>query len=394
MRRVPIRIIMDRIAITVVAYNRRDSLQRLLDSLSAAWYDGGDDVPLYISVDKSGTDEVERFADAYEWTHGTKTVVRHDTNLGLRRHVMEQGRLLDTYDAIVVLEDDLLVAPGFWNYTRQTVARYKDCGDVAGISLYSFAVDYHSRHIFTPVSKGDDVYFMNCAMSWGQVWMKRQWQEFEAWYAAHPDFPLMPHLPISICSWGEKSWLRYHTRYCIEQDKYFVFPYVSYTTNHSEAGTHVRQRDCIFQVPLQLGRIDAMRLPECGGAVRYDGYFQNKDLYAALGLTERECCLDLRAINANREGKRYWLTTRRLPYATVREYDYAYRPLELNVLLGNAGTGIYLYDTTRPAPRPRAAGNPVALADRYMQNGFEFVREYGFRNTARDLLKMIKAKFL
>ena len=169
---------MKSIALVVIAYNRKDSLHRLLQSLDNAIYDEVS-IPLYISIDKSNTDEVERFADEHSWRHGKKTVVKHERNLGLRAHVLEQGRLLDKYDAIVILEDDLVVSPYFWTYTQQTVEKYFSCDNVAGISLYSFAVNYHLRSPFIPLHDGHDAYFMNCAMSWGQVWMKRQWKEFE-----------------------------------------------------------------------------------------------------------------------------------------------------------------------------------------------------------------------
>ena len=99
---------MKSIALVVIAYNRKDSLHRLLQSLDNAIYDEVS-IPLYISIDKSNTDEVERFADEHSWRHGKKTVVKHERNLGLRAHVLEQGRLLDKYDAIVILEDDLVV---------------------------------------------------------------------------------------------------------------------------------------------------------------------------------------------------------------------------------------------------------------------------------------------
>ena len=64
------------IAIIAIAYNREQSLQRLLTSLNAARYPEKD-VTLIISIDKSDTDIVERAADAFVWKHGTKRVKKH-----------------------------------------------------------------------------------------------------------------------------------------------------------------------------------------------------------------------------------------------------------------------------------------------------------------------------
>lgn len=383
---------MKSIAIVTIAYNRKDSLNRLLQSLDKADYNG-EDIHLYISIDKSKTDTVENFADEFKWVHGVKHVMKHEHNLGLRAHVLEQGRLLDEYDAIVILEDDIIVADSFWDYTRQTVEKYSSCNQVAGISLYSFAVNYHLRHPFTPRQDGNDIYFMNCAMSWGQIWMKRQWKAFEEWYVQHLDFPYKPHLPKSICSWSDKSWLKYHTRYCIENNKYFVFPYISYTTNYSDPGTHIQKADNIFQVALLSGHIKRLRLPDFAGkCTKYDGWFENKDLYDALSLNESSCCLDLNNTNGNALGKRYWLTTRLLPFKVVKSFGVSRRPIEENVLTNCVGNGIFLYDTTIKDKRPVNIGNPAFLSAHFIQNSFLFIREYGFCNFANDLLQLVKTK--
>ncbi len=383
---------MNKIAITVITYNRVHSLNRTLSSLSEAFFDG-DNVPLYISVDKSDSDETEKFADNYNWEFGPKTVIKHTSNLGLRQHVLEQGKLLDKYDAVVVFEDDIVTSPDFWSYTKQMVATYKEDENIAGISLYSYAVNYHLRHPFCPYHKGSDVYFMNCAMSWGQVWMSKQWKKFESWYENHLDFPDIPHLPESICSWSKKSWLKYHTRYCIEENKYFVYPYVSYTTNYSEPGEHMPELDNIYQVPLLAGRRGLLRIPATENEkVCYDGYFENKELYYYLGLTEEECCLDLSGTNNNRTHKRYWLTTRKLPFKVVKSYDYSCRPIERNVFIEAKGNGIFLYDTTIKDKKPDFQGNPTFLSLYFMQNIFSTIREYGYINTFIDYWKLVNRK--
>ena len=53
-------ITMPNIAIAVVAYNRLDSVERLLNTLLSANY--SQTVPLIISIDKSNTDSVEKIS--------------------------------------------------------------------------------------------------------------------------------------------------------------------------------------------------------------------------------------------------------------------------------------------------------------------------------------------
>ena len=381
---------MENIAITVIAYNRKESLKRLLQTLSAAHF-GEDKVPLYISVDKSDTDEVEKFADSYVWRFGEKRVVKHASNMGLRRHILSQGLLLDRHDAIIVLEDALTVAPDFWNYAKQTVGKYKDDNQVAGISLYSYGVTNYSRVPFSPIHDGNDVYFMNIAMSWGQVWMKRQWKEFYEWYEANTIFNDAPYLPESLYLWGEKSWLRYHTRFCMENDKYFVYPYVSYSTNIAEVGTHMEVNDNIYQVPLLKGRISDLRLPNPNGnATLYNGFYENKSLYKAIGLSEKECCLDLMGLNNNRAKKRFWLTTKHLGYEIVKRYGCMFRPIEENVLSEVVGNDIFLYDTHVKAKNKFSKRKNIILYTYKIQNGFFWIRDYGLPTIIREFFGTLK----
>lgn len=63
------------IAIIVVAYNRPQSLSRLLWSLQAADYTGFANIPLIISIDYSGDDKCEAIASRFDWKHGEKKLL-------------------------------------------------------------------------------------------------------------------------------------------------------------------------------------------------------------------------------------------------------------------------------------------------------------------------------
>jgi hypothetical protein len=383
---------MNNIAIIAVAYNRVDSLSRLLKSLDLAYYE--EDVTLIISVDKSNTDIVERFADKYEWKHGEKIVDKHKKNLGLRSHMMSLGKWFDEFDAIVVLEDDIVVSPNFYTYTKQTVEKYSFCQNIAGISLYGFSINYQIGLPFQPVKEEHDVYFMNCAMSWGEVWMRDSWKKFYEWYLSHQDFPMMKHLPRSICLWNQKSWLKYHTRYCIEENKYFVHPYTSLCTNFGDAGEHSDgTSNTIYQVPLQCGEKKSFILPDFGSrAVYYDGFFENIDLYKCLGYTLDELCLDLQGEWNNRLNKRYWLTTEIRDYRIIKSFALNYRPIELNIINNDNGNQIFLYDTTIIEKNTNKKNRKPFLYKYHLSNMFHFVRRYGYVYIIKEFVEILLDK--
>ena len=382
------------IAIVAVAYNRIDSISRLLSSLEKAYYPERKNVTLIISVDKSDTDVVENYADKYQWKHGKKIVDKHEKNLGLRPHMMSLGKWFDFFDALVVLEDDIVVSPNFYFYSCQTVEKYITCSEIAGISLYSFNINYQTGLPFCPLKDENDVYFMNCAMSWGEVWMRDSWQKFYNWYKNHVEFPSMPHLPQSICSWNDKSWLKYHTRYCIEENKYFVHPYNSLTTNYGDAGEHrAGNSSILYQVSLQFGKKETFTLPDFGdNAVLYDGFFENKCIYKVIGKNEGEICVDLQGECNNRLNCRYWLTTRNAKYKLVKSFGLNFRPIELNVILNNKGTGIFLYDTTILDDNNKHCERKALLYPYQLDNVFSFINKYGLRNTLLDFIEIFKRK--
>lgn len=337
---------MSNIAIVTVAYNRSDSLARLLNSLERAYY-GQESPTLIISIDKSNTDVVERFADEYSWPHGEKMVRKHEQNLGLRNHMLSLGEWFDKYDALVILEDDIVVSPSFYIYTRQCVNKYSSDANIAGISLYGFEVNYQTQLPFEAFNDGQDVYFMNCAMSWGEVWMKESWRKFYSWYQEHTEFTPSNAIPDRIMEWRPSSWLKYHTRYCIENNLYFVHPYISLTTNYADAGTHNSNATSIsMQTNLLRGIKKQFNLPDFNErAVLYDGFFENMKLYERLRLSPDDCCLDLNGSRGNRQKKKYWLTTKEANFKIVKSYGLHYRPMEVNVLEDIEGNEIFLYDT-------------------------------------------------
>lgn len=380
------------IAIVVIAYNRDRSLVRLLQSVNDAYIDAG--TTLIISIDKSKNPKVEEEANSFNWAHGEKRVIAHRENLGLRKHILGCGKYLDEFDAIIVLEDDLVVSKNFYNYATQTVAYYKDDEQIAGISLYQFLTNYQTFNPFYIQNSCYDTYFMRCAQSWGQVWMKKQWKSFEKWYEINKDTVFdKTKLPESICTWSSKSWLKYHTRYCVETSKYFVYPCVSLTSNSGECGTHLDFATPIFQTNLQeLAEDYRYRLaPFNSDSVKYDGLFENEEIYNKLGISENDLCVRLNSKDAIDKNKRYVLTTASLPFRVINSFGLSLIPIELNVLNQVSGNLIFLYDTSIQDAKPKQNARQL-FAYYYRTDIFMTLRRlagFGMKNIIMQILHKI-----
>ena len=80
-------------AVVIPAFNRPKSLLRLLRSLDKGDYPLNHSIELIISIDGGGDHEVLRIAKEFNWNFGTKTIIEHDENLGLKNHIISCGDL-------------------------------------------------------------------------------------------------------------------------------------------------------------------------------------------------------------------------------------------------------------------------------------------------------------
>ena len=275
------------IPIVVIGYNRPQALERLLHSLSRADY--RQEVTLYISLDGSGDDlkigrlddlKIARFnyvakvAEAFNWKHGKKVIIQHEKNLGLREHVLSCGDLSAKHDALIALEDDLVVSPGFYEFALQAYQFYKGDPNIGGISLYHHAYNETAQFPFIPLADGSDVYFLQYASSWGQVWTKEHWGNFRKWYdKRNPDDKTAGSiLPPNIRLWPENSWKKFFIEFLIRQNRYFVYPRNSMTTIFGDEGTNIRIRETFLQVPLWHGERPFNFIPLKESSAVYDTY--------------------------------------------------------------------------------------------------------------------------
>lgn len=337
--------------IIAIGYNRLESLKRLLVALNSAEYDNNQ-VLLIISLDYSGIPEITDMAEEYVWDHGEKVIKAYKEKQGLQRHVLQCGNYLEEFNLIAaaVFEDDIIPSPAFFRFMVQAVEFYKDCDDIAGISLYTHLWNEVYTRPFQPLYSRYDVFFMQYAQSWGQIWLAEQWREFKEWYADHSEpFSEAEGVPSTVAEWKNSSWLKYHIRYCVERKKYFVYPYEALSTNFTEIGTHNGIHTSLYQVPMQVDIDREYNFPSLRQAeVIYDAFFENQLIAKILDIPEGDLCVDLYGSKPEYMRKKFWLTIRKADYKIERSFGLDLRPHELNVILNISGQEIRLYNTEQP----------------------------------------------
>ncbi|MDP5230860.1 MAG: glycosyltransferase [Cellulophaga sp.] len=332
--------------IVVVAYNRPRSLKRLLSSLEKGNY-LSQEIPLIISIDKADSNEdVLAIANEFSWEFGVKEVNYQAENLGLRAHILQCGALSQKYGAVIVLEDDLYVAPNFYEFAIQALEFSEDKVYLGGISLYNHQYNVNVEDNFSPVEDGFDNWYFQFASSWGQAWTEQQWSKFMEWYNNRPSINENEKIPAFIRSWSEKSWLKYNISYLILENLYFLYPKISLTTNFSDAGTHIGQDSTLFQVPIDLSGLKTFQFSNLKESKAiYDAFYENTNLSEILGVESSELTIDLYGSKQNVKTK-LWLSSKIVDFKIIQSFAKSLKPMDVNILEGIVGKELFLYDTS------------------------------------------------
>jgi Glycosyl transferase family 2 len=162
--------------IVVFAYNRPAHLRRLLESLAANELAAQSQLTVVVDGPKPGATpaDLERQAQVravvaeQPWC-GQVHLVQRPQNWGLARSLVGGiTDLLAQHLSVIVLEDDLWVAPGFLAYQNQALARYAHDARVMHVSGFMYPVP----------GRWPETFFYRKISCWGWGTWRRAWQHF------------------------------------------------------------------------------------------------------------------------------------------------------------------------------------------------------------------------
>jgi len=97
------------------------------------------------------------------------TIIESDINKGLADSIIDGvNQVIDVFDQVIVLEDDLYSAPNFLDYMNQCLTFYRNDDSIISISGYSVAFNL-------PKGYEGDVYLNGRTSSWGWATWKKDW---------------------------------------------------------------------------------------------------------------------------------------------------------------------------------------------------------------------------
>ncbi len=340
--------------IVVVAYNRPVSLKRILSSLKNSR--NISDVSLIISIDHKAPEnnDVLEIANSFEWPFGEKEVIYQEESLGLRKHIIKCGDLSMKYGSVIILEDDLYVSPYFYEYACEALDFYDEDLCIAGISLYNQAIEEITGLPFRPISDDSDVYFLQHPSSWGQAWTSAQWGKFKNWYLTDPDLFQIQMPDFIRRRWPETSWKKYFCGYLAAENKFFVYPRISLTTNFNDPGTNYKSlvnHDGQAHLKIFNGkpRFKAFSDSNC----KYDSHLEltmESLKKLSSGFDDYELELDLYGTKDPRDIKSSFVITSKPSSNPIKGFKRALKPHDMNIIMELPGEDICLSKTEDVLP--------------------------------------------
>lgn len=331
--------------IVIPAFSRQRSLARLLRSIKESNATNSS-VKIIISLDGGYCPAVLEEAESFILKNPSLDVelVKRDKNIGLKNHILWCGDLVTDYGSVIILEDDLVVAKDFYEYAKSALNFYENEGRVGGVSLYGQRYNEYSNLPFEPMPNGSDTYFMQVASSWGQAWSRKQWLDFKNWFIRVDSEYLQNiiELPSQVSNWPETSWKKFYSAYLVEERKYFVYPFVSRTSNCADTGgQHTKLGVNYLQVPLSLKYCHDEVVRFCNFScrtIKYDAFMEAimpKD-FQFLGVDSSIIAIDLYGLKPKRylDKYRYVITSKGSNSALV-DIPLKFKPMENNIFFYN-----------------------------------------------------------
>nr|WP_317347922.1 sugar transferase [uncultured Blautia sp.] len=209
--------------VILFVYNRPRHTSQTLEYLSKAIY--AKDTPLFVycdaAKDKNQLENVNKVRDiirSYELNNSkflSVNVCYAEKNQGLATSIINGvTEVIEKYNKVIVLEDDLLVARDFLAYMNSALEFYEKDTKIWSISAYSFPMKALQNYKY-------DIYYTGRGSSWGWATWRDRWNTV--------DWEVLDYDSIKYNIRNRRDWGRWG------QDMPFMLDANVYGLNHSWA---------------------------------------------------------------------------------------------------------------------------------------------------------------
>lgn len=177
-----------KIPVAFFAYNRPIHTIKSLNSLSACHRKEDFEFYFFLDAAKSTSDapsveETRKVLIEKSETFSAKVISRR-SNLGVAKSIVDGvSSLCESHGRVVVIEDDLTVAPDFLHFMASALEYYQDCPEVMQVGAYTIAPPSEPRN--------EDAFLLPVTTAWGWATWASAWTKFswipEGWPGSFED---------------------------------------------------------------------------------------------------------------------------------------------------------------------------------------------------------------
>lgn len=160
--------------IALFAYNRPLHLRRTVEALAENALAGKSELFVFLDgpreeSDRVLSDEIRKYVSSLS-AFRSVSLVERDKNIGLAASIIAGvSQTLETYESIIVIEDDIVTSPFFLQYMNDALSTYRQ--DDAVASIHGFVYDIEGL---------PETFFLKGADCWGWATWRRAWRAFES----------------------------------------------------------------------------------------------------------------------------------------------------------------------------------------------------------------------
>lgn len=253
--------------IVLFTYKRLDTLKKTVVALQKNDLASESDLYIFSDAEKMLEDRgfIKAVRSYIKTIKGFKSVTLFEskTNKGLARSIIEGvTQVLELYDSVIVLEDDLVSSANFLNYMNEALDYYKEENKVFSVAGFSIPI--------ANISSESDVYFTSRSSSWGWAIWKNRWESIDWEVKDYSEFKKNRQLRSDFNKMGSdmtqmldrqmqgkiNSWA---IRWCYHQFKHDLFsvhPFVSKIENigfNSPDASNTKEKFNRYQTKLDTG---------------------------------------------------------------------------------------------------------------------------------------------
>ncbi|KAI6659192.1 hypothetical protein LOD99_14866 [Oopsacas minuta] len=189
-----------KLTIIVLAYNRPESLKRLLSSLQRVKF-GKDriDLKVILDTDLHNSYDVDclKVLYQYKWIHGSFNIHKHKTHQGSLNQWLKAWQPSSNRERALILEDNMIVSRHFYTAIAREFVTHQD--DVTGISLEPSFITYYKNKLTPRVFFNYTNRVLNLYRNSGAfIPSTSYWRDFLKWMKKIPkdlDTEFLKHAP-------------------------------------------------------------------------------------------------------------------------------------------------------------------------------------------------------